>query len=406
MAIGSDGIVILGAGQAGGRVAQHLRDKGYDGPLRMLGDEALLPYERPPLSKEFLYGAGDIGKCLLQGADFYAAQRIDPILNRSATRLDAGAKRLELSDGTSLAYDKLLIATGARARPWPGLRPDGERLHSLRNHAEALALKQALKPGSHLLVIGGGFIGLELAASARKLGCQATVLEMAPVPLGRVLPAAVAHAIAARHKAEGVALHAGVQVEGIEVGATSVQAMLTDGRKIEADIATIGIGALPNAELAAAAGLACEDGILVDESCRASAADIFAAGDATRFPSRFYSRLLRLETWDNAEKQAAVAADAMLGREAIYDELPWMWTDLFDLNIQMIGLPEPGDASVTRGTFGAGSYLHFTLREGRIRQAVLVNAGRERRAVTALIRSGKPVDPEKLADPAVQLRGL
>jgi len=404
--MGSDGIVILGAGQAGGRAAQHLRDKGYDGPLRIVGDETLLPYERPPLSKEFLYGEGDIGKCLLHAADFYAAQRIDPILNRSAARLDAGGKRLELSDGTSLAYDKLLIATGARARPWPGLRLDGERLHSLRNHAEALALKQALKPGSHLLVIGGGFIGLELAASARKLGCQATVLEMAPVPLGRVLPAAVAHAIAARHKAEGVALHAGVQVEEIEVGASSVRALLTDGRKIEADIATIGIGALPNTELAAAAGLACEDGILVDESCRASAADIFAAGDATRFPSRFYSRLLRLETWDNAEKQAAVAADAMLGRETIYDELPWMWTDLFDLNIQMIGLPEPGDASVTRGNFGAGPYLHFTLREGRIRQAVLVNAGRERRAVSALIRSGKPLDPEKLADPAVQLRGL
>lgn len=401
-----DGIVILGAGQAGGRAAQHLREKGYEGPIRLVGDEPQLPYERPPLSKEFLYGEGDLSKCLLHAPEFYAAQRIEPVLNRTARLLDAAGKRLELSDGTLLRYDKLLIATGARARPWPGLQPDGQRLHSLRNHAEAVALKRALRPGSHLLVIGGGFIGLELAASARKLGCETTVLEMAPVPLGRVLPPAVANAIAARHKAEGVALHAGVQVEGLEIGIASVQAMLADGRKIEADIAAIGIGALPNAELAARAGLACEDGILVDESCRTSAADIFAAGDATRFPSRFYSRLLRLETWDNAEKQAAVAADAMLGREALHDELPWMWTDLFDLNIQMIGLPEVGDASVTRGDFGAGAYLHFTLREGRIRQAVLVNAGRERRAVTALIREGKIVDARKLADPTVQLRSL
>ncbi len=406
MQIGIDGIVILGAGQAGGRAAEHLRAQGYEGSITLIGDEPELPYERPPLSKEFLYGDAVAESLRLHPATFYAEQRIEPILNTRVAALDPAAHSLRLADGRSIRYAKLLIATGARARPWPGLTPDGRLVHSLRNMAEAAAIKQALRPGRHLLIIGGGFIGLEIAASAGRLGCSVTVLEAAPALLGRVLPASIAAKIADRHAAEGVSIRTDARIDRIETTQAGVQLHLANGEMLRGDLAVIGIGALPNTELAEAAGLTCQDGILVDESCRSSDPDIFAAGDAVRFPSRFHGGMLRLETWDNAEKQAAIAAQAMLGKAAVYDEVPWMWTDQYDLNIQMLGLPEAGGVQATRGEFGQGPYMHFTLVDGRIRQAVLINAGRERRQVAKWMKEGAQLAAEKLADAAIPLRSL
>ncbi len=403
----NDGIVILGAGQAGGRAAEHLRAQGYQGSITLIGEEPVLPYERPPLSKEFLHGDAGLAPLRLHADAFYSEQRIVPLLNSRVSRIDTVAHSLHLATGETLRYGKLLIATGARARGWPGLMPDGRLIHSLRDQAEATALKQALRPGQHLLVIGGGFIGLEIAASARKIGCKVTVLEAAPSLLGRVLPADVAALIAARHIAEGVAIRNQARIDRIETLASCVRLHLADGTNLEGDMAVIGIGAQPNTELAEAAGLACDDGILVDESCRTSDADIYAIGDVTRFPSRFHGGLLRLETWDNAEKQAAIAAQAMLGKPAQYDELPWMWTDQYDLNIQMLGLPAKGNVqTVSRGQFGLAAYMHFSLVDGRIRQAVLVNAGRERRQVTKWMKEGAVLAAEKLADAAIPLRSI
>ena len=410
MRIGIDGIVILGAGQAGGRAAEHLRAQGYEGSITLIGDELELPYERPPLSKEFLYGDAVVESLRLHPPAFYAEQRIEPILNARVAALDPAAHSLHLADGRNIRYAKLLIATGARARPWPGLMPDGRLVHSLRNMAEAAAIKQAIRPGQHLLIIGGGFIGLEIAASARRLGCSVTVLEAAPALLGRVLPASVAAMITDRHAAEGVAIRTAARIDRIETTQAGVQLHLAGGEMLQGDLAVIGIGALPNTELAEAAGLKCQDGILVDESCRTSDPDIFAAGDAVRFPSRFHGGMLRLETWDNAEKQAAIAAQAMLGKAVAYDEVPWMWTDQYDLNIQMLGLPEAGGIQVTRGQFGAGlgggAFMHFTLADGRIRQAVLINAGRERRQVAKWMKEGAQLAAEKLADAAIPLRSI
>lgn len=399
-------VAIVGAGQAAGRAAHCLREQGYDGRIVLIGNEAVLPYERPPLSKAFLAGSQDLAGMLVNPAAFYDEAKIDVVANRHVDALELAERRLMLDDGRHIGFDALLLATGSRARELPGFPIDRRVIFSLRNHADAVALRERLQPGQRVVMIGGGFIGLEVAASACKLGCAVTVLEAAPALLARVLGSEIGAAIEQMFRQAGVQVKNAVRPTSVEASASGMRIRLSDETILEADIVVVGVGAVPNTELAADAGLACEDGVLVDEHACSSVPGIYAAGDVTRHPSRFYAGRIRLETWDNAEKQAAAAVRAMLGTPQVYDEIPWMWTDLFERNIQILGLAIPCEQRVTRGVFGGGPFISLGLVGGRVVQAVMVDAGRERRPLTKLMQSGAIIPPEKLADETVPLRSL
>lgn len=400
-------IAIAGAGQAAGRAVHGLRGAGYDGRIFLVGDESLLPYERPPLSKGFLTGEQTLDTMLLNSGAFYQDAAVDLVTGRRAQGIDLRDRRLVLEDGLRLEFDALLLATGSRARELPGLPTDNSTVFSLRNHADAIALQAQLEPGRRIVLIGGGFIGLEVAVSAHKQGCSVTVLEAAPELLARVLGSEIGRAVEAMLTAAGIDIRKSVRLAGVDLGAAGgARLRLEDGATLDADSVVVGIGAVPNTELAQSAGLACDDGILVDAFAAASAPGIFAAGDVTRHPSAFYGRAIRLETWDNAEKQAIAAVQAMLGQPKPYDEIPWMWTDLLGRNIQILGLAAPCEQRITRGRFGDGPFVSLGLLGGRIVQAIMVDAGRERRPLTKLMREGNPVAPERLADEALPLRSL
>lgn len=400
-------IAIAGAGQAAGRAVHGLRQAGYDGRIILVGDEPQLPYERPPLSKGFLTGEQTLEAMLLNAAAFYQDSAVDLETGRRAQAIDLRDRRLVLQDGRNLAFDALLLATGSRARELPGLPVNNSTVFSLRNHADAVALQAQLKPGRRIVLIGGGFIGLEVAVSAHKQGCAVTVLEAAPELLARVLGSEIGQAIEAMLVAAGIEIRKSVRLAGIDLGAAGgARIRLEDGAILEADSVVVGVGAVPNTELAQSAGLACDDGILVDAFAATSVPGIFAAGDVTRYPSPFYGRAIRLETWDNAERQAAAAVQAMLGQPKSYDEIPWMWTDLLGRNIQILGLAAPCEQRITRGRFGDGPFISLGLIGGRIVQAIMVDAGRERRPLTKLMREGTLVALERLADEAVPLRTL
>lgn len=404
MAMGN--VVIVGGGQAAACAAAALRKAGFDGRLSIVGDEPHLPYERPPLSKEVLAGGYDRAKALVHPESFYAEQDILLARGARATAIEPGRRRVTTDAGETLPYDRLLIATGCRARQLAGVPPRDGRVAYLRTLADAEAIGRRLDPGSRVLLIGGGFIGLEVAAAARARGCEATVLEAAPALLGRVMPAAAARHLEELHLAQGVEIVTGACLESLEHDGSALLARCSDGRRFAADLAVVGIGARPNQELAEAAGLACRDGVLVDACARTAAPDIFAAGDVTRHPNAFHELPVRLESWDNARRQAETAARNLLGATESYDEIPWMWTDHYGCNVQMLGLREEGCETVLRGRPGDGPFAVLSCRDGRVRGAVLFDLGRERRPLTRLMRSGLAVPPEQLADPAVPLRAL
>lgn len=399
-------IAIAGAGQAAGRAVHGLRQAGYDGRIFLVGDEKLLPYERPPLSKGFLTGEQTFDSMLLNAEAFYQEAGVDLVTGQRAQGIDLQARRLVLDDGRNLDFDALLLATGSRARDLPGLPVDNRAIFSLRNHADAVALQAQLKPGRRIVLIGGGFIGLEVAVSAHKQGCTVTVLEAVPELLARVLGSEIGRAVEAMLVAAGIDVRKSVRLAGVDLGAAGARIRLEEGAVLEADSVVVGIGAVPNTELAQSAGLACDDGILVDAFAATSVPGIFAAGDVTRHPSAFYGRAIRLETWDNAEKQAIAAVQMMLGQPKAYDEIPWMWTDLLGRNIQILGLAASCEQRITRGRFGEGPFVSLGLQAGRIVQAIMVDAGRERRPLTKLMREGAVVPPERLGDEAVPLRTL
>lgn len=400
-------IAIAGGGHAAGRAVRVLRDEGFDGRILVVGEERDPPYERPALSKEFLRGDHGIEKCLINAADVYGDGRTELLLGSRVAAIDARDRRLITEGGKAVAFDALLIATGTRARTLDGLPVCGEVVHTLRSAADALRLKPRLVPGARVVLIGGGFIGLEVAASARTLGCEVTVLEAAPALLARVVGGAtIGRHVEALHRAQGVTVKTGFRIERIETRPDGATVHGNDGARIEADVLVVGVGAVPNAEVAAAAGLECNDGIVVDGRGRTSVEGIHAVGDVARHPSAFHGRSIRLETWDNAERQTAVACRAMLGREERYDAVPWMWTDQFGMNLQMLGLPGPCEAEVVRGDPASGRFITLALNGGRVTSAVLVNMGRERRPLTGLMERGVHVTPAELADESVPLRNL
>jgi len=398
-------IVIVGAGQAGGWAAKTLRAEGYAGRIVLVGAERHPSHERPPLSKAVLSGAAAPETTHLFKPDEHAALNLDFRPETRVARIDRAAKQVHLSNGERIAYDKLILTTGGSARRLPVPGGDLPRVLYLRTIDDSLAIRAALGPDKRLVVIGGGWIGLEVAATARKLGASVVVVEGLDRLCARTVPPGISAFLKARHERESVEIRLGAGVKAIEDGGALV-VRLADGTALEADAVVAGIGLEPDVALAREAGLTVDNGVIVDEQGRTSDPDIFAAGDCANTPLPCLGRRVRLESWANAQNQAIVAAKATLGQDARYDELPWFWSDQYDVNLQILGLPARWPEPVVRGDPASGSFSHFYLDGERIAAIVSVNAPRDLRAAKKLVQTAKPVSAASLADPAVQLQRL
>lgn len=403
---GEKHIVIVGAGHAGGRAAEALRAAGFQGRVTLVGSETHPPYERPPLSKELLAGAIEHAKTYLNPESFYAEKGIALRLGATVGAIDAKAQRVELDNGETVPYDALLLTTGARARKLPLPGGDGKRVFYLRDIDDSLALRAKLTEGTRLAVIGAGFIGLEVAATARKRGAQVTVLELAPHPLARVAAPELGLFLAQLHQGKGVDLKTGVKVTGIEDTGSELRILLDGAPPVIADYVAIGIGAQPNTELAQAAGVETRDGIIVDQFGRSSDPQIFAAGDVTRHLNPVLGRHVRLEAWQNAQNQGIAVAKVMAGGEQAFSEVPWFWTDQYETNIQMAGAPDKWDRVVFRGAPTDPGFTLFQLLDGKVVAAVTVNNARDMRFGRMLIQNGKIVDPALLGAKNAKLQDL
>jgi len=409
MTTGVERVVIVGAGACGGRAAEALREAGHEGAITLVGDEVHPPYERPPLSKAAVTGAEPATPATLFGEGRLADLGVELVSGVAAAAIDRDGRTVVLADGRSLPYDRLLLATGARPRPLAV--PGGDAALVLRTVADAEMIRAGLARGGRVVIIGGGFIGLELAAGARAWGCDVTVIELAPTLMGRVVPAALADTMATRHAEAGVVLRCGVGIERIEVGADGVRIVLTDGATVAADAVIAGVGALPNVELAERAGLAIDNGIAVDRHLRTSDPAVFAAGDCCSFPHPLYGdHRLRLEAWRNALDQADVVAGNVLGNGVPYERVPWFWTDQYELSLHITGLPHTATTVVTRER-ADGVVLHFGLDDGgRLVAASGVAEGtavaKDIRLAELLIAARARPDRAALADPATTLKSL
>jgi 3-phenylpropionate/trans-cinnamate dioxygenase ferredoxin reductase subunit len=395
--------VIIGGGLAGAKAAEALRDQGYEGELVLLCEEPHRPYERPPLSKDYLAGKASRDDVFVHPPQWYADHGVDLRLGAAAEAIDRTARVVRLAGGAAVGYDKLLLATGSSPRRLPV--PGGDGALYLRRLEDSEAIKATFGAGRRLVVVGAGWIGLEVAAAARQAGTEVTVVEVAELPLLRVLGREVAEVFAQLHRDNGVDLRLGAQLREI----TPTAAVLADGTELPADAVVVGVGIAPNTALAANAGLEVDNGVLVDASLRTSDPDIFAAGDVANALHPFLGRHVRVEHWANALNQPAVAAAAMLGRaDAVYEELPYFYTDQFDLGMEYLGHVEPDgyDRVVIRGDAAAREFIAFWLREGRILAGMNVNVWDVTDPIKALIRSRATVDANRLADPAVPLDSL
>ena len=392
-------LIIVGAGHAGGRAALTLREEGYAGRLILIGDEPHLPYERPPLSKGLLQGSIDLAGCSLCDSARLAELGIEHIAGNPVSQLDPAQHRLQLADGQWLGYAGLLLATGGRARR---LGQEQANVLYLRTHDEALALKSALRPGTRLVVVGGGFIGLEVAATARSLGCAVTLLEAGPRLAGRVLPAVISDALLALHREQGVDVRLNAALECIDEGAVQ----LIDGERLPCDLVVVGIGMQPNLELAQAAGLDTGQGIRVDAQLRTSVADIFAAGDVCEF--RLGGVYQRQETWRNAEAQGRHAALNLLGRELPFEALPGFWSDQYDWGVQTVGVITA--LTVSRALPGGGLLLFYLDAEHRLQGACGWAPGnsvaKDIKLCERLISAAIALPVASLADPELSLKQL
>lgn len=394
-------VLIIGAGHAGGTAAALLRQYGHEGPIVLAGAEPAAPYQRPPLSKAWLKGEADLEALLLRPEAFYAEHDIALRTGVTATAIDAAARTVTFADGAVESYDALILATGSTARKLtiPGAdRPD---LLELRTLADAERLKAALGPGRRLAVVGGGYVGLEAAASARALGAEAVVIERMDRVLARVASETLSAFFTAHHRAQGVEILTSVEAVAFEDGGVR----LADGRLIEADAVLVGVGALACDALARAAGLACENGVVVDETARTSDPAIWAIGDMTFRPIPVHGgRRHRLESVPNALEQAKQAAAAITGRAPPTPEVPWFWSDQYDVKLQIAGLPDGADRQVVRGDVAGGAFAVFHLAGDRIVCVEAVNAPAEFMAGRLMISRGQAVDAARLADRSVSMK--
>jgi len=405
----SQTIVILGAGHAGGAVAALLRQQGFEGSIILIGEEAAVPYQRPPLSKAYLKGEVDAESLKLKSDAYYHEAGITLRLGAAAKAVDRAAKVVLLEGAGEVAYDALILATGSRARKLPVPGADLRNIHELRNLADAEALKAAIEPGRRLLVIGGGYVGLETAASARALGAEVVIVEREARCLARVACEPLSNFFQDYHRARGVEIVTGAGLEALRGDAHGFveAAELDDGRLLPCDVALIGVGGQPCDELARAAGLACDGGVVVDLEARTSDPAIFAIGDVTRRPMPLYGgRMFRLESVPNALEQAKQATAALLGLPAPPPEVPWFWSDQYDLKLQIAGVPFGADEILVRGDPGLAKFAVFHLKDRRVQAVEAVNAPPEFMAGRQLIASGRTIDKVKLADPAVSMKAV
>jgi len=403
-------IVIVGAGQAGVQIAESLRQEGYGDELLLIGNEAHPPYQRPPLSKKWLLEPGAYSALALRGAEALLRRRIELKLDTEVIAINRAASHLQLADGERLDYSKLALATGASARALPVPGAALGQVLSLRSIGDSAAISAAIRrcaaAGRPVVVIGGGFIGLEVAASARKLGAAVTVLEGLPRLMSRVTAPIVSEAFERVHRAHGVELLFGAQVTRLLGGVDGVEAVCTaDGREHAAGCVIVGIGVVPDDRLAAAAGLACDRGILVDDCARTSDESIVAAGDCTarRLAD---GRLLRLESVQNAVEQAKSAAAALLGRERPFVAAPWFWSDQYDIKLQMVGLSHGYDQVVTRGDLQKPAFSAFYFRAGRLIAVDSLSRVQDHMQSKRLLDHGLSPTPEQAADPLFELQSL
>lgn len=396
-------ILIIGAGHAGGSVAAFLRQYGHEGPIVLVGEEDAPPYQRPPLSKAWLKGEADLEALLLRPLSFYAEQGIEFRPSTVAVSVDPEAKTVAFHDGSSEFYDVLVLATGSTARKLPVPGGDHPDLLELRTLKDAERLKAVLGPGKRLAVVGGGYVGLEAAASARALGAEAVVIERAPRVLARVASETLSAFFTAQHRAHGVEIMTGAEVVAVAHDGVT----LADGSVVQADAVLVGVGALACESLARSAGLRCDDGVVVDEQARTSDPVIFAVGDMTRRPIPVHGGVShRLESVPNALEQAKQAAAAIVGRPGPAAEVPWFWSDQYDFKLQIAGLPFDADRQVVRGDPSAGGFAVFHLNGDRVVCVEAVNAPPEFMAGKQLIGKGTSVDVAKLADQAVSMKAV
>jgi 3-phenylpropionate/trans-cinnamate dioxygenase ferredoxin reductase component len=404
----SDRIIIAGAGHAGGSAAAMLRQLGWKTGVTLVGDEPLPPYQRPPLSKAWLTGEADGESLALRPLAFYNDADIELKLGLSVTKIDPADHRVTFGDGDSLHYAHLILATGSRARriALPGI--DLGNVLELRTAADADRLKAVLGPGKRLAVVGGGYIGLEAAASARSLGAEATIIELAPRVLARVACEILSEFFQDFHRAQGVRIEVGAGVEALE-GANGVVTgvRLADGRVIPCDAALIGVGGVPNEELALEAGIACDGGIVVDLDARTSDPDIFAIGDCTKRPLPLYDRSMRLESVPNALEQAKQAASAICGRPRPAPEVPWFWSDQYDVRLQIAGIPFDAVEIVVRGDVAAGKFALFHLTaDGTVQAVEAVNASTEFMGGRRIIQRRKQLTAARISDMGITMQDL
>ena len=396
-------VLIIGAGHAGGSVAAFLRQYGHEGPIVLAGEEDAPPYQRPPLSKAWLKGEADLDGLLLRPLSFYGEQAIDFRPSTVAVSIDPEGKTVAFHDGSSEGYDILVLATGSTARKLPVPGGDHPDLLELRTLKDAERLKAVLGPGRRLAVVGGGYVGLEAAASARALGAEAVVIERAPRVLARVASEALSAFFTEQHRARGVEILTGAEVVAVARDGVT----LADGTVVRADAVLVGVGALACDGLPRSAGLRCDDGVVVDDQARTSDPAIFAVGDMTRRPIPVHGGVHhRLESVPNALEQAKQAAAAIVGRSGPAPEVPWFWSDQYEYKLQIAGLPFEADRQVVRGDLGAGSFAVFHLAGDRIVCVEAVNAPPEFMAGKQLIAKGTPVDLDKLADIAVSMKAV
>jgi 3-phenylpropionate/trans-cinnamate dioxygenase ferredoxin reductase subunit len=397
--------VIVGASHASVQAIDTLRREGHAGPIVLVGDEPFLPYNRPPLSKKYLAGELERERLWLRSAQYYEQHGVETRLGVRVTAIDCGDRRLRLGDGGEVGYDKLLLCVGSRPRRLEVPGHDLAGIHCLRTIADVDAIRAGLAGARRLVVVGAGYIGLEAAACARQLGLEVTVLEMADRPMHRVVAPELSAFYVRRHEREGVRIECNTSVTAF-AGDGRVRTVVCGDHEFPAELVIVGVGILPDVTLAAAAGLRCDNGLWVDEQCRTSDPNVFAAGDCTNHPSVRYGRRVRLESVDNAVEQAKTAALTMCGKPARHAHVPWFWSDQYDVKLQIAGLSEGYDRTVVRGDPDSGSFALYYLAKGELLAVDSVNSMRDFMTGKKWIAERKHPDPERLADTSVELKTI
>ncbi|MEZ5323259.1 MAG: FAD-dependent oxidoreductase [Microthrixaceae bacterium] len=399
-------IAVVGAGLAGAFAAVGARESGFDGRIVLIGDEAELPYERPPLSKDVLRGDKPPSSADVHAESHYAELGVERLPGRSVTTLDPEGPAVVLDDGERIACTAVVLATGAAPRRLAVPGADLSGVHHLRNRSDSLALHDALGPGRRVVVVGAGWIGTEVAASARQMGAEVTVVDPSPVPLRRVLGDTVGAVFAGLHAEHGVDLRLGRGVQAVKGDGTVEAVVLDDGSSVDADLVVAGIGVIPRTDLAERAGLSVANGVVVDEHLRTSVPGILAAGDVASAFHPHYDAHIRVEHWANARGQGAVAGANAAGAEQVYDRIPYFFSDQYDLGMEYVGLSQPDDELTVRGDLATREFIAFRHRDGVLTSAMNVNVWDVVDDLRALIVARTALDPARLADPSVPIAEL